>query len=84
MIESAALIERFAALQDKQSMDDYNFKHFRTKHFLIDARRTLEGHGIQPGTTAPDFALSHIGTSDDLRLSDLRGKPVLLHFGSFT
>jgi hypothetical protein len=84
MIESDELVERFAALQDKQPIDDYNFKHFRLKHFLIDGRRTIEGHGLQPGQHAPDFELPHVGTENTLRLSDLRGKPVLLHFGSFT
>ncbi len=48
-----------------------------------DARRTLAGSGIRPGDIAPDFDLPQAG-GGTLRLSDLRGGPVLLHFGSFT
>ena len=63
--------------------EDYNFEHFRLRHILSDLEGTLEKRGIAPGEEAPDFELpmAHGGT---LRLSDLRGKPVLLHFGSVT
>ncbi len=36
-----------------------------------------------PGEVAPDFKLPRAG-GGTLRLSELRGRPVLLHFGSFT
>jgi hypothetical protein len=86
MIERDEITERYAALDEahRQPVDDYNFAHFRPKHFLIDVRRTIDAAGIQPGERAPDFEMPHIGTQETLRLSDLRGKPVLLHFGSFT
>lgn len=60
----------------------YNYDHFRTQHFLYDVKATLAGHGVQPGEPAPDFELP--ATDGMLRLSELRGKPVLLHFGSPT
>ena len=65
------------------SRDDYNFKHFRTKHLLSDMQATLEQRGIPPGAVAPEFELPRVdGVA--VRLSELRGRPVLLHFGSFT
>jgi cytochrome oxidase Cu insertion factor (SCO1/SenC/PrrC family) len=61
----------------------YNYTHFRTEHLLRDGERTLDDSGVLPGELAPDFTLT---TTDGLplRLSELRGQPVLLHFGSFT
>lgn len=75
--------ERFAVLAEKQGRYEYNFEHFRTTHLLQDARRTVLKRGIPPGEAAPDFELPQVG-GGALRLSDLRGRPVLLHFGSYT
>lgn len=73
----------FATLEEKQALDDYNFEHFRTKNLLNDFKRTGTERGIQPGEVAPDFELPRVG-GGSLRLSDRRGTPVLLHFGSST
>jgi len=76
---------RFATLPHRLNPDDYNFAHFRTKHLLSDIEATREKRGIAPGEIAPDFVLPRADESGGtLRLSNLRGKPVLLHFGSFT
>jgi len=75
--------ERFARLDEKLPIDEYNYEHFRTTHLLRDAKRTLTKRGIAPGELAPDFELAHV-EGGSLRLSDLRGKPVLLHFGSYS
>ena len=75
--------QRFATLDGKMDVDDYNFAHFRTKHLLADLQATLAKQGIQPGPPAPDFELPRVD-GGTLRLSSLRDKPVLLHFGSFT
>lgn len=72
---SVAANIRFAA--------EYNFKHFRSKHFLLDGLATLRSKGIQPGQLAPDFTVRQVD-GGSVTLSQLRGKPVLLHFGSFT
>ena len=65
------------------SRDDYNFQHFRTKHLLSDMQATLERRGVPPGAAAPEFELPRVdGVA--VRLSELRGRPALLHFGSFT
>ncbi len=74
---------RFARLPSAEAPHDYNFEHFRTKHLLQDARRTAEVAGVQPAELAPDFVLPRVG-GGTLRLSDLRGQPVVLHFGSFS
>ncbi len=75
--------QQFAALDGKMEVDDYNFAHFRTKHLLADLRATLAKQGVRPGDMAPDFALPR-PEGGSVRLSELRGRPVLLHFGSFT
>ena len=87
--------QRFASLDHRESVQDYNFQHFRSKHFLADLWATLKKRGIRPGEQAPDFELPRVGDStgtvvgdgpgrSSLRLSELRGKPAVLHFGSFT
>jgi len=73
----------FGTLDHKQSNDEYNFEHFRAGHLLSDAKATIEKRGIEPGAMAPDFELPRVG-GGETRLSDLRGRPVLLHFGSYT
>jgi hypothetical protein len=39
---------------------------------------------IQPGEMAPDFALPTLDHQSSVQLSSLRGKPVVLVFGSYT
>ena len=60
-----------------------NYAHYERKHQLADLTRTWRSQGIQPGDEAPDFELES-ATGERVRLSALRGRPVLLHFGSFT
>lgn len=63
--------------------DDYNFRHFRMRHMAAELLRTVRPEGVLPGQEAPDFELesSH---GDRLRLSDLQGRPVVLHLVSYT
>ena len=59
--------------------EDFNLEHFRMRHMIAELLRP----GLAPGQEAPDFTLpSADGAS--LQLSDLRGRPVLLHFVSYT
>ena len=76
-------VQRFTQLEQRVPLEEYNFTHFRTKHLVQDGRRTATGRGIQPGEPAPDFELPQVG-GGTLRLSAFRGRPVLLHFGSFS
>jgi hypothetical protein len=39
---------------------------------------------VQAGDPAPDFELPRIGGAGSIALSGLRGRPVVLVFGSFT
>ena len=61
----------------------YNFKHFRSKHLIVDAIRTWRLIGVKPGEPAPDFELEDTD-GKPWRLSATRGRPLLLHFGSPT
>ena len=74
---------RFGALSESKPVNEYNFEHFRTKILVEDFRRTIEGKGICPGEMAPDFELPQVG-GGSLQLSNFRGRPVILHFGSFS
>lgn len=77
------IVRRFVQLEHRVPPDEYNFPHFRTRHLLRDGRRTLTDRGIRPGELAPDFELPQVGGAI-VRLGALRGRPVLLHFGSFS
>lgn len=76
----------YANLEDRTDINDYNFNHFRTVHLLKDIQRTIVKQGIEPGSLAPDFELPFADQAfgESLRLSELRGRPVVLHFGSLT
>lgn len=65
------------------SLGDYNYAHFRTKHFVADLVKTVRGTGVAPGQPAPDFDLETT-SGERMRLRDLHGRPVVLHFGSLT
>jgi hypothetical protein len=62
---------------------NYNFRRFPRYVLWADTLRTVKGSGVQPGELAPDFELPR-SDGNFLRLSSLRGRPVLLHFGSYT
>lgn len=67
----------------QRQLSEYNYEHFRPKHLFADLWRSVGGQGLRPGSEAPDFELE--STEGDWgRLSALRGRPVLLHIGSYT
>jgi hypothetical protein len=82
--QNLEVANRFVDLDGKESLEEYNFEHFQTKHLLADAQRTIVLNGIQPGEIAPDFEMPQAGGGAAVRLGDLRGAPVVLHFGSYT
>ncbi len=70
-------------LGDHSQLSEYNYEHFRPKHLIADLLKTVRGEGIGPGEEAPDFELEST-EGERVRLSELRGRPVVLRFGSFT
>jgi hypothetical protein len=69
--------------ESQEQLRKYNYEHFWPKHLFADLWRSVRGEGLQPGTLAPDFELEST-EGDWLRLSALRGRPVVVHIGSFT
>ena len=69
--------------ESQEQLRKYNYEHFWPKHLFADLWRSVRGEGLQPGSEAPDFELEST-EGDWLRLSALRGRPVVLHIGSFT
>ena len=83
-MQGTEIERRYAALDERQNTDEYNFEHFRTGILLEDGQRTIQARGILPGELAPDFELPQVG-GGRLRLSDFqRGQPTILHFGSYS
>lgn len=82
-MQEELVTERFASMPAAKKSGDYNFEHFKTRILLEDSQRTWEARGIPAGEPAPDFELDKVG-GGSLRLSELRGQPVLLHFGSYS
>jgi len=77
---TACAHERAVWLIDRlDPREGFNFRHFRMRHMLAELLRT----GLPPGRRAPDFELPTT-TGTRMRLSDLHGQPVLLHFVSYT
>ena len=60
-----------------------NYRHYERGHQIADFTRTWRGQGLAPGAEAPDFELES-ATGERIRLRALRGRPVVLHFGSLT
>jgi len=82
-VSSIQVAESFSRLRRIEPLYDYNYRHFHPKYFVREAKRTLTNRGVQPGQPAPDFELPD-SAGNRVRLSNLRGRPVLLTFGSYT
>ncbi len=65
------------------SAEEYNYEHFHPKYFLKDAKLAVNPRGVVPGDMAPDFELRDT-EGRSWRLSELRGRPVVLITGSAT
>jgi hypothetical protein len=63
--------------------DDYNYTHYGRGQIVDELRLVLRWPPVRPGQPAPDFDLPAVGDGR-MRLAELRGRPVLVHFGSYT
>lgn len=81
-MQGTEIERRFTALYADEKSGNYNFEHFKTKILLHDIEHTAKAQGIEPGELAPYFELPEVGGS--LRLIDLRERPTILHFGSYS
>jgi hypothetical protein len=63
-------------------------KHVPWPAFLVMPFETMWTRAragmLQPGDAAPDFRLQTVDHQQQVQLSELRGKPVVLVFGSYT
>lgn len=62
---------------------DYNYERYQSRHLVEEVQRALTGAGVHPGREAPDFELEST-EGERVRLSSLRGRPVVLRFVSIT
>ena len=70
-------------VESRPAIAEYNYEHFRPIHLREEVHRIRSRAGVAPGDVAPDFELPRVG-GGSIRLSELRGKLVLLHFSSYT
>jgi len=82
-MQSIEVASRIDELEARKPPEEYNFEYFTTSILIDDAKRTIFANGICAGEIAPDFELPKVG-GGTIRLSDLRGRPVLMHFGSYS
>lgn len=67
---------------ESDNSDGYNYSSFSFEHEDPELERWLE-FGPHPGEPAPDFQLDDLD-GNPVRLRDLRGRPVVLEFGSYS
>jgi hypothetical protein len=65
------------------STQEYNYGRFTVGQLAREARATIGRLGVAPGEMAPDFELPRV-QGGTVRLSALRGRPVLMRFVSWT
>jgi len=70
-------------LHDLIAEPPYNYDHFTRQTVWLDGAKSIDGFGVQPGALAPEFELPDTD-GNLIRLGEQRGRPVLLHFGSYT
>lgn len=61
----------------------YNYEHFRPGDIVAELTTAWRWPAVAPGAVVPDFTLP-AASGASVHLADLRGRPVLVHFGSYT
>lgn len=59
-------------------------KTFRNREEAVAWRDAADMRAPKAGDVAPGFELRDVSGNESVKLSDLRGQPVALVFGSFT
>lgn len=79
----ATMAPETRANESPNSADSYNYDHFHPRYLAEDAKLAARPKGVVPGEAAPDFKLRDT-EGRVWRLSELRGRPVVLITGSAT
>jgi hypothetical protein len=70
-----------SAVEQGLIAEQYNYDRFTPSQVVDEIRRTIGAAGLRAGTEAPDFELEQVEGAP-VRLSRLRGRPVLMRFVS--
>lgn len=88
VLDALFLTSLFAAMRQPPHRFGQIMRHFPMPAMMIVPFEPLwnvaRGGGLRVGDAAPDFTLPRSDKSGDVTLSALRGKPVVLVFGSYT
>lgn len=82
-IESTTIAPETAARPGSAPREPYNYEHFHPGVLLEDVKLAVKPKGVVPGDIAPEFELRDT-EGRAWRLSELRGRPVVLITGSAT
>lgn len=80
--QTGAMITEQSRLASPAEKDEYNYQSFDYGSEARELTRWL-AEGPRIGDLAPEFDLTDLD-GNSVRLSDLRGRPVVLEFGSYT
>ncbi len=83
MEQSSTVNQVFENKLDRLPAAEYNYERYTREDAMMDMRGTLSARGIGPGCLAPDFELEDTD-GGRVKLSALRGKPVILRFGNIS
>lgn len=82
-MDNTLVSELFATLDKRLSLEEYNYGHFSRGTVFSDLKGSVQGSGIYPGYSAPDFELKDTD-GRSIRLSEFEGKPMLIRFVSLS
>jgi hypothetical protein len=82
-MEQETVSELFSKMDNCQNAEEYNFEHFTRTILINEIKHSTRPSVLKCGYPAPVFDLEDTERKRQL-LSNYKGKPVLLHFGSIT